>query len=151
GGTATARKTRARRKPPAGSVSLLEAVGLSEKATGDPVHNLQSFLTRFGYLQTSPDPESAVVHGAGMAALTARAGTFDTATVPALRHSQRFHGLPVTGQLDLATATQMAVPRCGVPDVPRTTASLRSFVAPGNRWPKQNLTYAFENFTNKLN
>jgi hypothetical protein len=81
-------------------------------------------------------------------------GTFDEATVLALRRYQEFHGLPATGRLDEATVAQMSKPRCGVPDIPHVpvirSPMAANFVALGSSWNRTNLTYGFTNFTPDL-
>lgn len=125
-------------------------LGLARGAEGPSVMELQEFLCRFGYLT---DPDRAPTHenvrttSASRRLPVARTGKFDDATVMALTHYQRFHGLPVTGVLDSATVAHMSMPRCGFPDLPNGMAG---FVAQGNRWTRTNLTYGIENFTPDL-
>jgi hypothetical protein len=135
--------------------SFLSAVGLSQGDRGQRVEDLQKFLHRFGYLSGPPaaeDPYGAV--RAAVSAPKATTGSFDEATTVALRRYQEFHQLSITGRLDEATIAQMSMPRCGVLDRPRVTAerspTLANFVAQGNRWNTQNLTYGFTNFTPDL-
>jgi hypothetical protein len=49
----------------------------------------------------------------------------------------------VTGVLDEATIALMGQPRCGFPDI-------GEFTDTGRRWPRTNLTYAFQEFTPDL-
>jgi hypothetical protein len=129
--------------------------GVKEKSTGENVKTVQSYLERFGYLGTS-DPEREVFGGPpfplaeGDEPETVEArptpskmGTFDEATAEALRRFQEFAGLPVTGEVDEATAEKMNQPRCGNPD----PSGLAEFTTTGRRWATTNLRYAFQNFT----
>ena len=129
-------------------VKIPSRMNLSRGAMGDSVRELQTFLGRFGYLQTAPDDPFAA--GRGRILLPkSKAGTFDDTTLSALRTYQRFHKIPDTGVLDEATIAMMKMPRCGFPDAP-FAGSIASFVASGNKWEYENLTYRFENLTPDL-
>lgn len=110
-------------------------VGLQAGARGPGVKDLQRYLRRFGYL---PAPDDSIT------------GTFDDATAEALCAYQSFYGLPPTGELDDSSVAQMAIPRCGFPDlwnVDDLTFAVSRFVVQGNRWNRNNLRYGFQNFT----
>lgn len=124
-------------------------VGLSEGMTGSGVEQLQVFLQRFGYLHLPTATEEFPAVRAAARSPEANFGNFDDATVTALRHFQRFHGLPPTGVLDDATVAQMSQPRCGFPDIP-TQEGMSNFVAQGNKWDRTTLTYGFQEFTPEL-
>src|SRR5262245_47330308 len=85
--------------------------------SGKEVEELQKFLTRLGYLQAGKKDKAPVAFHTASAPppLRAAPGTFDDATQSALKAYQLFHGLPLTGTLDMGTMTEMAQPRCGVP------------------------------------
>ncbi len=120
-------------------------LALSVGDSGDNIKELQEFLHRNGYLSlpiAHPDSELSV-----SSVPEAILGTFDEATVQALKSYQQFHGLLSTGKLDEATANVMSLPRCGVPDEPNIQLS---YVVHGNRWPKLDLTYRIQDFTNDL-
>jgi peptidoglycan hydrolase-like protein with peptidoglycan-binding domain len=125
------------------------AIGLSEGITGSDVEKLQEFLQRFGYLQIPVGNEEFSAVRAATSPPNARLGDFDEETVTALRNFQQFHGLPPTGVLDGATVAQMSQPRCGFPDIP-THEGVDTFLAQGNRWDRNNLTYGFQEFTPEL-
>jgi predicted Zn-dependent protease len=131
------------------SAQYPSAIGLARGDKGAKVKQLQAFLQQFGYLenQVENDPYRAV--RAAAAAPAADEGEYDDATVKAVCDYQRFHNLPITGKLDQATVAQMSMPRCGCPEIPQASASA-SFVAQGNRWNKNNLTFRFLNFTPDL-
>lgn len=120
-------------------------VGLALGASGTDVDALQKYLKKFGYLGEAP-PAGAVAqesHSLIDSRPVATAGTFDEATVEALRQFQAMAGLPVTGVFDEATKAKTSAPRCGNPDV-------SSFVATGGRWATTDLTYAFSEFSPDL-
>ena len=115
---------------------------------GAKVTRLHDFLAAFGYIKSAP---LARVGMASAAAVDAPApGDFEDNTVAALRQYQAFHGLPVTGEVDDATSSMMAQPRCGFPDVPPQSSGIGEFTAQGNKWNKTALTYSFQNFTPDL-
>ena len=93
---------------------------------------VQLFLARFGYL-----PSAGA--GAGPAAAT---GQLDGTTSEALALYQRRHALPVTGEFDEATRTQMSKHRCGMPDLVNGVAFVTRCA-----WPTPQLTFAFEDGT----
>ncbi|XP_059170337.1 matrilysin-like [Physella acuta] len=103
----------------------------------------KAFLERFGYIED-------VLSGA-----TTPVGAIKNA----LKSFQDFNGLPVTGELDLATVTKMLQPRCGLPDVIKPGSRYASvpsgYRAPGSaemraKWPKNDLTYRLVSYTRKL-
>jgi hypothetical protein len=145
-----------------------QKAGIAHGAKGNEVKRLQRYLKKFGYLEAAPDDAYAPLRAAARAP-QAKEGTFDDATLAALRRFQRFTGLPVTGEVDDATVAQMTKPRCGFPDIPSggptgAGAGLTSggagltggavepsgFTLVGCRWPRTNLTYSFQNFTADL-
>jgi peptidoglycan hydrolase-like protein with peptidoglycan-binding domain len=120
-------------------------VGLAEGAEGPGVEELQQYLRRFGYLLLEDTGGFDAIRVAS-GGPEPTSGKFDDVTVKALRAYQGFHGLPVTGELDGATVAQMAIPRCGFPDVADRDGVV-NFAAQGNRWSINNLRYGFQNFT----
>lgn len=123
-------------------------VGLKKWATGQHVNDLQIFLQRFGYLQeTLRNSDFAALRDTSVPPATR--GVFDETTEIALRSYQKFHGLPVTGELDQLTVFQMRKPRCGFPDLPVDTG-LSRFVLHRNRWDRRDLTYKIANPTGDL-
>ena len=116
---------------------------------GDLVDDLQAYLRRFGYLTPAEVPAAdAFATIRSRSAPVAEDGLLDESTVVALQRFQRFAGLPVTGVLDEATVAKMGMPRCGFPDVTtgttvRVTATgiAAPFVAQGNRWTTQPITW----------
>jgi hypothetical protein len=126
---------------------------------GEEVRRAQDYLHRFGYLRTQASENAPMLEVPSLAP-RAQEGTFDDATLVAVRRFQQFAGLPQTGELDEATIAQMSMPRCGFPDVPLGgMGAMRSgdggglaapFVLQGSKWPRTNLTYGFTNFTADL-
>jgi hypothetical protein len=115
------------------SFRFLEAVGAEKGAESEAVGSVQEFLERFGYMRP-----------ATVGTFTAE--RFDDATQQAVGLYQAFNGLPVTGEVDEATATEMAKPRCGVPDFPDSAA----FEVEGRKWDRTSLTYRVVNATPDL-
>lgn len=106
--------------------------------SGPVVDLLQRFLAKFGYLHRA---KAAIVREAAIENLEP-ATVVDPATLLGLRIFQHEHGLPVTGQLDSATAMEMSLPRCGFRGArssPLAEFSLRS------RWPSGDLRFAIVN------
>lgn len=129
--------------------------GVSAESSGAAVGRVQDYLERFGYLAGAADDSEAygapgfpLGDGDDAASLAGRPkvgmkGTFDDATTEAVRSFQAFAGLPVTGEVDDATADKMNQPRCANLDL----TGLAEFSTSGRRWANPNLRYAFENFT----
>lgn len=129
--------------------------GLRDGGQGSGVTALQQYLRRFGYLQAEADPGAYARIRASSFKVEARDGIFDEATATAVRAYQTFHGLPATGELDDATVIQMALPRCGFPDLwdvsdLQLPEGVSRFVLQGNRWYTDTLQYGFQNFTPDL-
>lgn len=112
--------------------------GLTEGASGAEVERLQAYLTKFGYKDTDPFDEFGIDSFDDTEDF--KKGTFDEATTEALKNFQSFNKLPVSGKLDDATIALMRQPRCGCPD-------LAEFANSGRKWPSNNLTYGFQEFT----
>ncbi|MDR4459056.1 MAG: matrixin family metalloprotease [Nitrospirales bacterium] len=111
---------------------------------GEEVQRLQEYLMRTGHFRTEmlqPLVSASVL--ARLPAMPARLGYFDSDTRAALQSFQRFHGLPVSGVYDARTAAMMRWPRCGVPDT-------AEYVLDGRKWPRLDLTYAFQEITPDL-
>jgi hypothetical protein len=142
------------RKPAPRPAVVAAAVKRGDK--GQPVKEVQQFLKAFGYLGVEEagfplaGPQLTALGATLPAGSVATAGEFDDATATALRQFQRFHGLPVTGEVDDATRGEMSRPRCGVPDLLPRSAGALNFVAPGQKWPTTNLTYVFEGGLNPV-
>jgi hypothetical protein len=100
----------------------------NERRTTARRNDPNKFLERFGYLKELPP---GVSH--------------DPANrQQAIKKFQKMYHIKATGQLDEATLTAMAAPRCGLPD--NETDNVKRFMTPGYKWPKKSLTYRFRNF-----
>jgi peptidoglycan hydrolase-like protein with peptidoglycan-binding domain/acylphosphatase len=121
-----------------------KATNLTEGSTGNEVERLQSYLTKFGYFKDQTDNE---FFAAGLKTELPKSpkskGNFDKNTVEALKKFQQLNSLPVSGELDEPTLDLMSKPRCGFPDTAQ-------FVAQGNKWTTNALTYGFQNFSSDL-
>jgi hypothetical protein len=132
------------------------STGLNLGTSGDEVTKLQQYLKHFGYLEADePDSDQfAVIRDIGLAKCVE--GQFDEATQTALKQFQKTYGIKQTGELDKDTQHLMEMPRCGCPDNPnkmfsmRASSALGMFVAQGNRWNGNHVTYSFMNFTGDL-
>ncbi len=121
----------------------------------DDITQAQEFLKAFGYLERDeysnyeglsgpPEPEDFELEKEAIVS-----GELTNPTTAALEKFQEFFGLPKTGKLDTETIETMGQKRCGVPD-PIQSNSLGAFVAQGNKWNTNNLTYGFQNFSPDL-
>lgn len=132
--------------------------GVNRKSSGGDIKGVQAYLERFGYLGTK-DPESDVFGAPSFPMVEgdepetvddrptpAKMGDFDDATAEAIRHFQRFAGLPETGVVNQATAEKMNQPRCGNPD----PSGLAEFTTTGRKWATNDLRYAFQNFSTDI-
>lgn len=127
--------------------------GVTKKSSAAEISAVQGYLERFGYLggAASPDGfgEASLPLGDGDEALaelqpaSATSGTYDEATAEAVKRFQEFANLPVTGEVDTATAEKMNQPRCANLDSP----GVADFTTSGRRWATNNLRYAFQNYT----
>ncbi len=100
---------------------------LKKNAKGDDVTHVQEYLERFGYLGAVAEKLEAfggaafpLAEGDDLSKVAGRPakvkkGTYDSATADAVRRFQEFAGVPVTGEVDAATAEKMNEPRCGTP------------------------------------
>jgi hypothetical protein len=107
------------------------------------IEQLQDYLTRFGYID-SPVLDNFGVSRTLIQPQSVTKGTFDDSTVNALKKFQELNHLKVTGELDENTKALMGRPRCGFPD------TIAEFATTGRRWPRNDLTYGFQNFTADL-
>ncbi|MGB7414269.1 MAG: matrixin family metalloprotease [Thermosynechococcaceae cyanobacterium] len=136
--------------PPSKPFKSPTTVNLTHGDSGPEVRELQEYLEHFGYLRwIASDPQAPETLQAISDLPQAEPELFDDATLEALHNYQQFLGLPISDRLDEATAVEMSLPRCGVPDQAQV-AGLGDFVAAGNRWPKTDLTYGFQEFTAEL-
>jgi hypothetical protein len=106
--------------------------------TQDPeIGKVQRYLTRFGYLTETIEPE-----------------TLDAPTAQALRTFQRVMGIEETGELDGPTTTALEQPRCGTPDVGvidrMAGGEVATFVLRGCSYAKTTLTYRFVSGTGDI-
>ena len=88
-----------------GAFELLVGARLGSHVSG--TSQLKRYLHRFGYLPSKPHNASAELHFSDL---------FDEGLETAVSLYQSNHGIPVTGELDTITLTQIMTPRCGVDD-----------------------------------
>ena len=131
---------------------ILPGKQLSKGDEGGDVSALHSYLTRFGYFPNPDLHENNKLFRPAVPFPPEDDSKFDDRTESALRKFQMLQGLEVTGKLDEPTLELMGKPRCGVPDIPVSDAdgNASKFVAQGNRWNTNNLSYRFDNFSPDL-
>ncbi|KAL5017146.1 hypothetical protein ScPMuIL_006735 [Solemya velum] len=113
-----------------------------DDVTENELFDVDIFLKRYGYLEEVPH-----LYG------TRQKFHDETTRSQAIRHFQRFNGLPVTGLLDRVTVRKMKKPRCGVPDIEYGVgdkASPASFTAPGSTWDGDVVSWKQSSFTGQL-
>lgn len=115
---------------------------LNKGDEGSEVELLHAYLTRFGYFPNE-SLKRYVWWRPAVPAAPRDARVFDDRTEQALRSFQRFNGLAEDGKLNPETLALIQKPRCGFPD----NAASADFVAQGNKWPSNSVTYRHDNFT----
>ena len=136
-----------------GSSTLSIPSGTLQKgAQGEDVEHLVGYLTRFGYFPNEQLRAGNLLFRPAVPFKPEDTATFDDLVESALRKFQLQQGLEVTGVLDETTLNLMKQPRCGFPDQPVTgdDGAVATFVAQGNRWTSNNVTYRFDNYTPDL-
>nr|XP_023026184.1 matrix metalloproteinase-2-like [Leptinotarsa decemlineata] len=93
------------------------------------------FLKRFGYVQEDNGESEALYTEEGISDI--------------IKTMQRFGAIEETGVFDNATLKLMSSPRCGVPDIIRSSRQKRFVLGPSG-WEKRNLTYYLANWSPKL-
>lgn len=114
------------------------SVESARRGDQDPeIGKIQQYLTRFGYLSSVVAPNK-----------------LDKATSKAIETFQQVHGLETTGELDVATATAMQLPRCGTPDLATITrvrgGQSADFVLRGCSYNKSTFDFRFVNGTTDI-
>jgi hypothetical protein len=110
-----------------GAFPDIASIPSTEKDKNPPgFDRVTHFLQRFGYLP----PDEYTDRG------------LDRTASQALEAFQEFYSLPVTGQFDDLTRDAMTLPRCGLPDVPRTAA-----FATACRWTRPDLAFVLDTGT----
>ncbi|TMR27375.1 matrilysin family metalloendoprotease [Nonomuraea zeae] len=121
---------------------------LKEGDQGPDVALLYQYLKRFGYF---PNPEirtGNLLHHPAVAFAPDDPTRYDDRQELAVRRFQQQQGLMVSGVLDDTTLSLISRPRCGFPD--DAVAGVDMFVAQGNRWPGERVTYSFDNYSPDL-
>ncbi|MEV4892013.1 matrixin family metalloprotease [Nonomuraea sp. NPDC055795] len=114
-------------------------IPLKHGDSGPDVRQLYMFLKRFGYFPNPGLRTGNALFRPAVVFAPEDLTLFDDRMELALSEYQRQHGIEPTGALNEETLTMMRTPRCGFPDQP----SAGQFVAQGNRWPTNEVTYSF--------
>ncbi|MCL7029639.1 hypothetical protein MKW94_010937 [Papaver nudicaule] len=125
-------------------LSLKHLEGCRKGKTVKGLHEVKSYLKRFGYANVV----------ANINDYRRDDDTFDDVLESEIKAYQLNQNLDVTGKLDTRTLEQMMLPRCGVPDIDENgESSMRwkqygpnfNFYSRKKHWPpsKYNLTYKF--------
>ncbi|XP_076175722.1 matrix metalloproteinase-2-like isoform X3 [Ptiloglossa arizonensis] len=119
-------------------LQMVLTVLFSVLATGTPRSSViyaddkvQNYLMKFGYLPQT-DLETGNLRT-------------DDQLRSAIKHLQKYGGIPVTGKIDEATSKLMKLPRCGLPDKPDpryTRMRHKRYTVHGQQWPHRNLTWS---------
>jgi acylphosphatase/peptidoglycan hydrolase-like protein with peptidoglycan-binding domain len=134
-----------------GSMVSLPSTTLEKGDRGDDVRHLFEYLRRFGYFPNDDLRRGNLLFHPAVPFAPEDPEQFDGRIEAALRKFQQQQSLPVTGVLDDETLALMQRPRCGFPDEPVFgPGGPATFVAQGNRWPGNNVTYNFDNFSPDL-
>ena len=116
---------------------------------GEEVKKLHKYLKAFGYMKSDKmEILGYKIDSTRASEESEKEDIFDMKSANAVRFFQEFNKLPVTGTLDEETLAFISKPRCGVPDIVERTQF--RFNVSGRRWHKSNLTYRFENYTDRL-
>lgn len=122
---------------------------------GPEVQKLYEYLKQFGYFP-NPALRNFTTWRPAMAFDLDDTKHFDANLEQAVRLFQRQHGLKPDGVVGPKTLALMAKPRCGFPDIvstgmstdaPQGGTTSEEFRLQGNRWPRNNLTFNFDNVT----
>jgi hypothetical protein len=138
----------------ASPAQVSESATLRRGDRGPEVERLYTYLRTYGYF-----PNAALQAFAGWKPAVARTPAdpqlFDATLEEGLRLFQRAQGLPEDGTLNEATRALMSKPRCAFPDIHATVSRDGkaaqgvdpAFVYSGARWPGNNVTFSFSNYT----
>jgi acylphosphatase len=124
---------------------------LAKGDSGGEVAALYTYLKRFGYFPSPAIRTGNLLFRSVMAFDPADTATYDETMATAVEQFQQQQGLPVTGAVDEATLALMGRPRCGFPDQPVVGGDgVAPFVAQGNRWNSNQVSYHFDSFSPDL-
>jgi len=123
---------------------------LHRGSRGMDVERTYRYLQRFGYFPNPSLARRQPLWRPAVAFVPRNPQSFDENIQTAVQLFQQTHGLEPSGEVDEATLELMQRPRCGFPDMPVSGAGLATFVAQGNKWNRNDVSYAFANFTPDL-
>ena len=131
-----------------GSTLPVPASTLRKGDQGEDVQRLFDYLKRFGYFPNDSLRVGNYLFRPAVPFEPEDTARYDDLMESAVRKFQQQQGLQVTGSVDERTLELMKQPRCGFPDQPVT--GVDQFVAQGNKWPTNNVSYSFSNTTPDL-
>ena len=131
-----------------GSTLPVPSSTLRKGDQGDDVQYLFEYLKRFGYFPNNDLRVGNLLFRPAVPFDPEDTTRYDDRMESAVRKFQQQHGLEVTGTVNDQTLNLMTQPRCGFPDQPVT--GVGQFVAQGNKWPSNSVTYNFDNSTPDL-
>ncbi len=131
-----------------GSTLPVPSSTLRKGDQGDDVQYLFEYLKRFGYFPNNDLRVGNLLFRPAVPFDPEDTTRYDDRMESAVRKFQQQHGLEVTGTVNDETLNLMTQPRCGFPDQPVT--GVGQFVAQGNKWPSNSVTYNFDNSTPDL-
>jgi hypothetical protein len=125
---------------------------LAKGDSGGDVEALYTYLKQFGYFPNPNLRSGNLLFKAEVAFDPENPSEFDDRFEKAVLAFQRNQGLPTTGVVDEQTLALMRRPRCGFPDLAPTGPGegAERFVAQGNKWSSNDVSYHFDNQTADL-
>lgn len=119
---------------------------------GDDVEALFQYLKRFGYFPNEALRADNLLFRPAVPFEPEDPTVYDERMEEAVRKFQQQQGLEVTGAVDETTLDLMKQPRCGFPDQPISGEGgvVADFVAQGNKWSDNNVSYHFDGYTPDL-
>jgi peptidoglycan hydrolase-like protein with peptidoglycan-binding domain len=115
---------------------------------GDQVERTYEYLRRFGYFPNERLARQYPMWRSAVAFDLENPRTYGEKLRTAVGLFQQANGLPVTGDVDEDTLDLMNQPRCGFPDI--VVEGVGEFVAQGNRWNVNPVSYSYTNTTPDL-
>ena len=135
-----------------GSTLRAPSTTLRKGDRGDEVQGLFEYLKRFGYFPNDAIRADNLLFRPAEPFEPEDTARYDERMESAVRKFQQQQSLEVTGTINDETLSLMQQPRCGFPDQPVSGSDgvAERFVAQGNKWSSNNVSYRYDNFTPDL-